>query len=495
MAAEQLTRAPIDLRITAADWRRLHSHLFPGDHDEHGAVLLCGTARSARSQRLLVREIVLAQDGISYVQGTRGYRQLTGDFISRMVRRAKDENLVYLAVHNHGGKDSVAFSSTDLRSHERGYPTLLDLTKRPVGAVVLAERAAAGDIWLPGGARQPLTRTVIVGATPTVLTPEPAHDTPTVDTPYSRQALLYGSAGQLILGRAKVGVVGAGGVGMLIVQALARLGVGHLVVIDPERVDSTNLPRLPETTRLDAMLWLNKDGRPAGVRKLGRRLARHKVRVARRIAYRANRNIIIDDVIGDVADDKTARLLTDCDFIFLAADTMLARDVVSQIAYQYLIPVLQVGSKVVIDPKTEDVRDIFSAVRSLGTQRGCLRCNGLIDLHRLGEEALGDSDQILNQRYVDDPDVHEPSVITLNSMGIGWATNAFMQYMVGLRPLIEGFHILRTTPVSANHPHVTTQIPEIDQSCHVCGYAAHSALARGDQHDLPTRFAPPKLRR
>jgi tRNA A37 threonylcarbamoyladenosine dehydratase len=487
MAAEQLTGAPIELRITAADWDRLHAHLFPGDHDEHAAVLLCGTVTSARSQRLLVREIAFAQDGVSYVQGTRGYRHLTGEFVTQLIRRARDEALVYLAVHNHDGTNTVSFSRTDLSSHERGYPTLLGLTKLPVGALVVAERAVAGDIWLPNGSRSLVARTVILGASPRILTPAPHQGDGAVHSRYSRQSLLYGDEGQRILGQAKVGIVGAGGVGMLLVQTLARLGVGRLVVIDPDRVDLTNLPRLPETTRFDAMAWLNQDDRPLAIRKLGQKLAQHKVRVARRIARRANDHVTIEDVVGDVADDKTAYLLTDCDFIFLAADTMLARDVVNQIAYQFLIPTVQVGSKVVVDPVTGEVRDIFSVVRSLGTQRGCLRCNDLIDLRRLGEEAVGNPDQIRNQRYVDEPEIHAPSVITLNALGAGWAANSFMEYMVGLRALIAGFQVLRTSPVTADHPHVIQQEPYINADCHVCGYNSYSALGRGNQHDLPTR--------
>ena len=488
MAAEQLTAAPIELRITAGDWDSLHGHLFPGDHDEHAAVLLCGRVSSTRSQRLLVREIALAQDGVSYVQGTRGYRHLTGEFVTQLIRRARDEALVYLAVHNHGGTETVSFSRTDLSSHERGYPTLLGLTKLPVGALVVAERAVAGDIWLPDGSRSLVARTVIVGASSRILTPAPHQSDGPVPSRYSRQSLLYGDEGQRILGQAKVGIVGAGGVGMLLVQTLARLGVGHLVVIDPERVDPTNLPRLPETTRFDAMASLNQDNRPRTIRNLGRKLAQRKVHVARRIARRANGDVTIEDVIGDVADDKTAHLLKDCDFIFLAADTMLARDVVNQIAYQFLIPTVQVGSKVVVDPGTGDVRDIFSVVRSLGTQSGCLRCNDLIDLRRLGEEAVGNPDQIRNQRYIDEPEIHAPSVITLNALGAGWAANSFMEYMVGLRALITGFQVLRTSPVTADHPHVIQQEPDINPDCHVCGHNSYSALGRGDQHDLPTRL-------
>ena len=46
-------------------------------------------------------------------------------------------------------------------------------------------------------------------------------------------------------------------------SALARLGVGNIIVIDPQRVDPTNLPRLPESTRRDAKLLLRAPSRPS----------------------------------------------------------------------------------------------------------------------------------------------------------------------------------------------------------------------------------------
>ena len=479
----------VELHATEADWIRLHHHLFPGDGDEHGAVLLCGTATTDRGERFLVHDVVLAVDGVDYVPGTRGYRHLTGEFVTAQARRARDEGLAYLAVHNHGGTDSVGFSGPDMASHERGYPTILKLTKRPVGALVLAEQAVAGDLWMPEGGRVELARTVVVGRSHVVLTPEPDFTGPTIAARYQRQSLMFGAAGQRILAGSKVAVVGAGGVGMLLVQLVARLGVGHLVVIDPERVDPTNLPRLPEATRLDAMEYLDHDGMPELLRRAGRAMAARKVRVARRIAHRANRSIQVDGIVGDVADDHVARRITDCDFVFLAADTMLARAVVNQIAYQYLIPTLQVGSKPVIDKETGRVLDVFSVVRTLGTMPGCMSCNGLIDPVRLSEEAVGDARQVANQRYVDDPDVHAPSVITLNAMGAGWAANDFMQFMVGLGRPACGFRVLRTEPVTDDSPHVTVQEPTTGPKCYVCGNSPGAARAMGDGRELPTRVS------
>src|SRR5487761_1341768 len=109
-------------------WKQLNDHLFPGDYDEHGAVLLAGIAVGERGLRLLVREVILAKDGIDYVPGTRGYRALSPMFIAHAARRAQASGWAYLAVHCHRGSGKVSFSSTDIESHERGYPALRDLT-------------------------------------------------------------------------------------------------------------------------------------------------------------------------------------------------------------------------------------------------------------------------------------------------------------------------------------------------------------------------------
>jgi hypothetical protein len=138
--------------MAGAEARQLNSHLFPGDHQEHGAVLLAGLHVRKDRVRLLVREVVLAEDGVDHLVGPRGFLMLRAEFVRAQIARAREQRLVYLSVHNHGGTDTVAFSKPDLASHERGYPTLLDYVDGlPVGALVFASKAVAGDIWLPGG--------------------------------------------------------------------------------------------------------------------------------------------------------------------------------------------------------------------------------------------------------------------------------------------------------------------------------------------------------
>lgn len=67
--------------------------------------------------------------------------------------------------------------------------------------------------------------------------------------PYSRTELLLGKEAMEKLRRSKVAVFGLGGVGGYAVEALARSGVGTLVLVDHDTVSLTNLNRQILATR------------------------------------------------------------------------------------------------------------------------------------------------------------------------------------------------------------------------------------------------------
>src|SRR5437867_3115829 len=101
---------------------------------------------------------------------------------------------------------------------------------------------------------------------------------------YSRQILFegIGEHGQARLARAKAVIVGCGALGAVHAETLSRAGVGHLVIVDRDFVEESNLQRQIMFEESDALARLPK-----------------AVAAASRIA-RVNSNIRVESIVADV---------------------------------------------------------------------------------------------------------------------------------------------------------------------------------------------------
>ena len=79
--------------------------------------------------------------------------------------------------------------------------------------------------------------------------------------------------------------------------------------------------------------------------------------------------------------------------IFLAADSHHARLVFNAVCHQYLIPGIQLGTRIDVESRTGTVTDIRSNVRLVLPSTGCLRCSRLISGARRQDESRGDRDR------------------------------------------------------------------------------------------------------
>ena len=467
---------PWRLTVPAGLYAELEKHLFPGDGDEHGAVILAGTCESDRGLRLVAKEIHLAKDGMDYVPGKRGHRMLKAEFIQSRILRARDRRLAYLAVHNHGGTDSVAFSRVDMASHERGYPALLDIARgMPVGALVLARSAVAGDLWFPGNDRAPLSHATVIGHRRRLLFPRPERKAMAIGM-YDRQSRLFGDAGQELLRQTRVGIVGLGGAGSILAELLGRLGVGEFVLADPDRAEVTNLPRLIGARYRDAII-------PSYVpRVIADRLRSPKTRIAARNIRRANRTAHVRAMAMDFLEQQAAARFTDCDFLFLAADSMGARLLFNAIVHQYGIPGIQVGAKIPI-VEDGDVGNVFCVSRMVTPEHGCLWCNGLISPARLQDEAVPETTK-RGYSYVNDPAVVAPSVISMNAVACAHAADAFLFYLMELKydDAETGWFRWNSRRTVAGY-----DSPRRGAGCVECSETENSRLCMGDNGTLPTR--------
>ena len=178
----------------------------------------------------------------------------------------------------------------------------------------------------------------------------------------------------------RVGIIGLGGAGSILAELLGRLGIGEFVLADPDKVEFSNLPRLIAAEYSDVFRrWL-----PVFLQE---RLRKFKVHMAERNIKRANPRAKVTALPRDFLDADVAEQFKDCDYLFLAADTMSARLLFNAIVNQYGIPGVQVGAKIPTD-ESGLVGDVFCVSRTVRPGHGCLWCNGLINASRLQDEAV-----------------------------------------------------------------------------------------------------------
>ena len=144
---------------------------------------------------------------------------------------------------------------------------------------------------------------------------------------YARHIVLpqVGGAGQQRLKEARVVVVGAGGIGSALLPALAGAGVGHLTVIDDDRVELSNLQRQP---------LYSAD-------QVGQR----KAHLAARFVGKRNPHIDVRTVADRIDADNADAILSGHDLIVDGTDNFATRLAVSDAAVRLGIPLISAAAQ------------------------------------------------------------------------------------------------------------------------------------------------------
>lgn len=123
---------------------------------------------------------------------------------------------------------------------------------------------------------------------------------------YARQIVLpeIGAAGQARLAESSILVVGAGGLGCPVLHNLAGAGIGRLLLVDPDRVEESNLHR--------QTLYRMAD------------LGRLKVEAARDALCAYNPGVAVEPLALRLAPDNAAALVAQADIVVDAADSFAA---------------------------------------------------------------------------------------------------------------------------------------------------------------------------
>lgn len=440
-----------EIRITSDDLASLRASLV-GRSVEHCAVLLAAPAiGNGGAACLIVREIVLPGPG-DFISQTAVFAQLSPTFVANVTKRAKTEKLQLVFVHSHLAPSPPHFSATDDEGE-------IVLAKFLLGRGIDGTHAAM--VLSPGGVRarrlgtRHEMRVVSVGNCRVIEFDPVISENVEIDQ-YDRQIRAFGASGQQVIQQLRVAIVGLGGTGSVLSQQLVHLGIRDFLLIDPDTLELTNLNRVVCAREEDV-------GRP-------------KVDLARRYIEGFSSRAKVQSIVGDVCHASIAKELATADVIFGCTDSHGSRSVIQQVAYQFLIPCIDIGST--IATTSGEVTGIYGRVQLLSPGHGCLWCSNLLDPAEIRRDLMSDQERRLDP-YILGAREPAPSVISLNSTVVSMAVSMFLNVVTDVPG--EARHLI----YDAQNVRLRSVAVKSKSDCFIC--SSRGVLARGDGQPLFAR--------
>lgn len=374
------------LHVPADLWRCIEGDLLSTPDLERAAVGFAGVSRTGTAIRLLLRDWVPVPSEEYLVQ--LGYHmEVSPVFWARAAKRCRNNGEAVVIIHSHPrDPERPRFSSSDDAGEAQLIPKIRARAEVPVGAVVVS----------PGGSTARLTENGTAETMALAVVGDVSYrtDARKIDAAFDRQVRALGRDGQALLKGLTVGVVGAGGLGSHVIQQLVHLGVGNVLVVDPDRVTITNLSRLVGASRLDVLL------------------RRRKTRLARRLARRIGGHTAVTEISESVASKEAAESLLACDVIYGCTDNQVSRTILNVMAFQYYTPVMDLGVEL------QSTGAMGGRAAWLAPGGACLWCMGVLDGERVRIEQLppGLRADEETRGYIQGLDEPAPAVVSINGV-------------------------------------------------------------------------------
>lgn len=366
----------------------LKKHLIRKDGQEDLCFALYQPSTGNQRFSGLIVEIILPMKGERKVRGNVSFAP---SFFERIIQVALQKPGYGIAfLHSHpSGTDWQGMSPDDIEAESGMAKTIMALTKFPLVGMTVAGRTGlfSARFWTKKNQYfKPVecTNTRVVGKRLMIASPRSQQET---TTDFSRTRQAWGAELQGKIVSVRVGIIGLGSVGSLVVEGLARMGLRKFLLVDGDRIQEHNLDRTVNAKRSDA------------------RKQAFKVDIAKRgikASATANKPEIL--AIPEYVQAETViKHLVDCDVIFSCVDRPLARHILNSVAFAHLIPVIDGGIN--ISKKMNDtMRSADWGVYISSPGRCCLVCAGQYDNGDVQMEREGMLD---DPSYMDSlPDEH-----------------------------------------------------------------------------------------
>ena len=412
---------PVTLALSGKQHAELRDFLFPDDGKEAVAHLLCARRAGSRRHRLVVREIY----PIPYdkcLKRTKTRVTWTPEDIVPLLERATEENLSVVKVHSHPN-GYPAFSEIDNKGDNLLLPIIRDWVEADVphgSAVMLPDGQIFGRVLWRGATFDPIECVSVAG--------DDLHfwyaDFKAGNVPdfFASQAPVFDAGTIQCLQRLSVAVVGASGSGSLVIEQLMRLGVGEIVIVDPDRVEERNINRVLNSTKNDV------------------EQNRTKVEVLAKSICRVGLGTQVIPIAKNLWDREAVCEVAQCDAVFGCMDSIDGRYLLNTLATCYNLPYFDIGIRLErMMREYGEGHEICGTVHYLQPGGSSLMSRGLFTMRQVAEAGMRREnpnmhDQQVREGYITGVEEHRPAVISINMFA---ASLAITEFLARLHPFRE----------------------------------------------------------
>lgn len=400
------------LIISGKHHKKLMDHLYPGDGNEAVAVAICGRHNYKNNKKLLVNELIL----IPYDQcpvRTPDLVNWSTTMVIPFLEKASRKGMALLKIHSHPGgyRD---FSETDDKSDRELFESVygwMEDEEPHASAIMLPDGEIFGRIMHSDLSDQPIDRITICGDD--IILWDKNHANCKIQEFEKRTSQAFGAGTTSILKSLKITIVGCSGTGSPVIEQLVRLGVGQVVLVDPDRIEEKNLNRIINSTIKDA------------------KTESFKVQVLKKAIENIGLGTHVIDFNKNLFDDNAIiNEIASSDVIFGCVDSVDGRHLLNQIATFYLIPYFDLGVKLKSDGKG-GIDQIMGSVHYLQPGGSSLRMRGVYSEEELRASSMfrSNPNEYHKQKrsgYIVDVAVDSPAVVSINTQIASIAVNEFL---------------------------------------------------------------------
>jgi hypothetical protein len=391
----------VSLSLTSDQHQKLEHLLLPSDGKEAVAFLLCSSRSGTRWHRLIVRE-VCELHGEYYHERRSASVSWDTEALVPLLERAAQKGYALIKVHSHPN-GFTDFSAIDDYGDYQLLPVLQAWTENDAlhgSAIMLPDGKLLGRVISVDEELLPIEKIAVVGDDLTYwINPI---NSPIVPEFTRSHVQAFGEETFKLLSELSIAVIGCSGTGSVVIEQLARLGVGHLLLVDDDVIEERNLNRILNSTLEDA------------------KSEKEKVFVLSNAINRMGLGTEPEAVPKSLWDPNVVKAVAECDVIFGCMDTVDGRYLLNRLATYYSVPYFDLGVRIVANPENREIEAVCGSVHYLQPGSSLMQ-REVFDMEQVRAAGLARTDpeafkQNFEEGYIRGVNVQRAAVISLNML-------------------------------------------------------------------------------